>query len=464
MIGREAELDQIRRLNANNTFEFLVMYGRRRVGKTTILQEFSREQDVIFYSAQEKNDSLNLHDFSRTIQLHFDGSFIASFPSWEDAFSYITRKSTEGKTVLIIDEFPFMAGPNPSIKSMLQHEIDHHWKELNLFLILCGSSVSFMVNDIMGYESPLYGRATFSMEVLPFDYLDSARFFPEYSTEEKLITYGILGGIPRYLIDFSSQCSIRENLETKILNNGAFLNDEPMMLLRMELRELNVYNSILEAIARGCNKVTEIADCIHEDKSKCSKYIATLQTIRLIEKRVPCGEPETSKKTIYTLTDNFYRFWYHYIFPNKSYYDLLGSAEAAEEIMNDLSDFMGLAFEDICRQYLIRQAKLRKLPFIPAHLGKWWGNNPAIKAQDDIDLLALNKKKTEAIFCECKFTSRPMPMEEYDDLLTASGAFPNVTKKHYLFISRSGFTEPVRERAQREGVTLLTAEDLFFPA
>ncbi|MCD8020996.1 MAG: AAA family ATPase [Clostridiales bacterium] len=461
MIGRQQELMQIEQLAASEHFEFLVMYGRRRVGKTTILQEFSHKHDVIFYSAQEKNDSLNLQDFSREIQRHFDGQFIAPFPSWENAFSYITTKSSEEKTILIIDEFPFMAGPNPSIKSMLQHQIDHHWKNLDLFLILCGSSVSFMINDIMGYESPLYGRATSSMEVLPFDYLDSAAFFPEYSVQEKLIAYGILGGIPRYLNCFSSGRSIEDNIKAAILENGAFLNDEPMMFLRMELREPNVYNSILEAIARGYNKVTEIADCTHEDKNKCSKYLTTLQTLRLTEKRVPCGEPQYSRKTIYTLTDNFYRFWYHYIFANKSYYDLLGASDAAAEIMEGISDFMGLAFEDICKQFLLRQAKLRNLPFVPFYIGKWWGNNPAIKAQDDVDLLALNKKKSEGIFCECKFTNHPMPMEEYEDLVTAARAFPGSMKKYFLFISKSGYTAPVQKRAKEEGTVLLMAEDLF---
>ncbi|MCD7981206.1 MAG: ATP-binding protein [Clostridiales bacterium] len=461
MIGREQELKQIEDLNNSGHFEFLVMYGRRRVGKTTILQEFSRKHNVIFYSAQEKNDSLNLHDFSKTVQLHFDGQFIAPFQNWEDAFAYVTNKSFDKKTVLIIDEFPFMAGSNPSIKSMLQHEIDLHWKGLRIFLILCGSSVSFMVNSIMGYESPLYGRMTSSMEVLPFDYLDSAKFFPGYSIEEKLTAYGILGGIPRYLNAFSPNRSIQENLEREILKNGSFLNDEPMNVLRMELREPGVYNSILEVIARGSNKVTEIADNIHEEKSKCSKYLMTLQAIRLIEKKTPCGEPETGKKTIYTLTDHFFRFWYRYVFSNKSYYDLLGPAEAAKEIMSELSDFMGLAFEDICRQYLIRQARLRKLPFVPAAIGKWWGNNPAIRAQDDIDLLALNRKKTEGIFCECKYTNRPMPMEEYEDLTIAAKAFPKDMKKHLMFISRRGFTAPVQKRAAKEGAVLLTTEDLF---
>lgn len=461
MIGRERELQQIEKLYMSSKFEFLVMYGRRRVGKTTILQEFASHHRVIFYSAQEKNDSLNLSDFSKVVQNYFEGHYIAPFSSWEDAMSYITKKGKDVRTVLVIDEFPFMAGTNPSIKSIFQHEIDHHWKEQNIFLILCGSSVSFMINDIMGYESPLYGRSTASMEVLPFDYYDSAKFFPDYSREEQLIAYGILGGIPRYLNAFSQNHSLQENIESEILENGAFLNDEPMMLLKMELREPNVYNSILEAIARGYNKITEIADCIHEEKGKCSKYMTTLLTIRLVEKRVPCGEPEKSKKTIYALTDNFYRFWYHYIFSNKSYYEMLGAPDAAKEIAEGISDFMGLAFEQICKQYLIRQAKLRKLPFIPAEIGKWWGNNPSIKAQDDVDILALNRNRTEAIFCECKFTSRPMPMEEYEDLLTAADAFPKEMKKHFMFISKSGYTEPVKRRAAREEAVLLSVEDLF---
>ncbi|HCT91253.1 MAG TPA: ATP-binding protein [Lachnospiraceae bacterium] len=461
MIGREKELERLELLYGKNRFEFLVMYGRRRVGKTTILQKFSREHNVIFYSAQEKNDSLNLQDFSRAVQHHFDGQWIAPFPSWEEALAYVTKKTDGQRTVLIIDEFPFLAGPNPSIKSIFQHEIDHHWKAQNLFLILCGSSVSFMVNDIMGYKSPLYGRTTGSMEVEPFDYLDSARFFPDYSHEDQLTAYGILGGIPRYLNAFSGDRSIEENIADEILENGAFLNDEPRMLLKMELREPGVYNSILEAVASGCNKVTEIADCIHEDKTKCSKYLAALQAIRLVEKRVPCGEPETSRKTVYTLPDQFYRFWYRYVFRNRSYYEWLGPQDAAKEIMAELPDFMGTAFEEICRQYLIRQAKLRKLPFIPAKIGKWWGNNPAIRAQDDVDLLLLDKKGSEAILCECKFTNRLMPMEEYDDLATAAKAFPGEMKKTLMFISKSGFTAPVERRAREEGAILLTLEDLF---
>lgn len=461
MIGRKNDLEQLESLYLSANFEFLTMYGRRRIGKTTILKEFSRQHKTIFFSAQEKNDSLNLLDFSKTLQTCFEGHFISSFPTWEDAFSYLSQKESAEKLVLIIDEFPFLAEPNPSIKSILQHTIDHVWKEKNIFLILCGSSVSFMLNDVMGYKSPLYGRITANMEIKPFDYYESAEFFPDYSETEKAIAYGILGGVPRYLESFYKTLTLEENMKQNLLREGSFLNDEPQTLLRMELREPSVYNSILEAISNGCNKVSEISDRIHEEKGKCSKYILTLQTLRLIEKIVPCGESESSKKGIYEITDNYYKFWYRYLFTNKNYYSLLGTDGACEEIMEHINDYMGPVFENICQQYLFRAARERKLPFIPFKIGKWWGNNPLLKAQDDVDILAFDKTGQKALFCECKFRNKPMPMEEYDDLVTASNIFTNVKEKYLFFFSKSGFTNPVIERAKNESSTLLTLKDLY---
>lgn len=460
MIGRRNELNQLERMYQSEKFEFLIMYGRRRIGKTTILQEFSQKYNTLFFSAQEKNDALNLQDFSKLVQNYFEHSYIAPFSNWEDAFDYVGKKAEEKRTVLIIDEFPFLAATNPTIKSILQHKIDHLWKEQKIFLILCGSSVSFMVNEVMGYESPLYGRITGSMEVKAFDYLESTEFFPGYEPLDQILAYGILGGVPRYLKAFDPKKTIRENIVREILTEGAFLNDEPQTLLRMELREPSVYNSILEAISNGGNRVTEIADRIHEEKNKCSKYMLTLQSIRLLEKRVPCGEPQTSKKGIYEITDNFYKFWYRYVFTNQSYYAMLGVEKACDEIMEEINDFMGPVFEDICKQYLIRLAKKGELPFIPYEIGKWWGNNPIIRAQDDIDILAFDRKKEKGIFCECKFRNKPMPMEEYDDLVTAAAMFPQLKEKYLYFISKSGFTEPVIRRAKEEGAVLLTPEDL----
>ena len=460
MYGRKEEMHHLMKLYNSETFEFLVMYGRRRVGKTTILQEFTEKTNSLFFPAREKNDALNLEDFSKVIQYHFDKTFIASFQTWEAAFQYIGTKA-EQRTAVIIDEFPYIIEENPSVKSILQHMIDHNWKNKNIFLILCGSSVSIMENDIMGRKSPLHDRQTSTLEIKPFDYFESSAFFPEYSNEDKLIAYGILGGIPRYLEAFNPKFSLEKNIADKIIRNGAYLHEEPDNLLKSELRETNVYSSILSAIANGRNKIIDIANFIHEDRTKVSKYLLTLQTLRLIEKRVPCQDPETSKKTIYVIKDNFFKFWFRYEFTNNSYYAMLGASEASAEIMKDISNLMGDVFEDICKEYIIRLAKERKLPFIPFHLGKWWGTNPAIKEQDDVDLLAIDRTGKKAIFIECKFTSQPMPYDEYIDLVTATKAFPNIEEKQLWFISKSGYTASVIEQAKKDCTKLLTIDDLF---
>ena len=462
MIARSRELERLRELQCRSGFEYLIMYGRRRVGKTTLLLELAREsRDVVFYPARLKNDVLNREEFSRVLQTHFEGTYYAPFPSWREAFEYVDRKATV-RTTLIIDEFPFLADENPSIKSELQHAIDHRWKQNpNLFLILCGSSVSFMETEIMGIKSPLHDRQTATMEVCPFDYYDSARFFPAYSAEEKLLAYGILGGVPRYLETFDDSLSIRDNIARQILAEGSALYEEPMNLLRAELRETNVYNSILTAIANGRNRVNDIADYTHEEAGKVSKYLLALQSMRLVERSVPCGESEKSKKGIYEITDPFFRFWFRYSFTDNIYYRLLGPEEAADEIMKDIHNQMGPAFEKICREYLIRQAMNRKLPFVPAKVGKWWGNNPATRARDDVDVLLLDRSGGKALFAECKYTSRPVPLEEYEDLKTAALAFPDVKEKHYMMFSRSGYTEPLWRQAEADGAVLLDPEDLF---
>lgn len=462
-IGRQKELSLMDTLAGSGKFELLVLYGRRRVGKTRLLQEFISTHKAIFFSAEEKNDPLNLADFSRTVQTYFDVRSYSVFSGWEDAFRYVGDHVSEPLT-LIIDEFPFIATENPSVKSILQHVIDHDWHNKPIFLILCGSSVSFMENEVMGYKSPLYGRSTSQMEVLPFDYYEAAAFFPGYSAIDKLLAYGILGGIPCYLQRFSDKLTIEQNIATQILETGSFLKDEPQLLLRMELREPSVYNSVFEAIASGSSKQNEISQKIHEDSAKCNKYISILRSIRLLDRITPCGEEESSRKSIYKITDNYFAFWYRYIFANKTYYELLGSTDAAADIAGDLSNYMGAIFETICLQYLYRLARTRKLPFIPRHIGRWWGNNPKLRQQDDIDILALdnNHHPEKAIFCECKFRNELFGMSEYNKFMDGHRQlFPEPQERYYYIFSKSGFTEAVIKQANCDNVSLVSPDILF---
>ena len=201
---------------------------------------------------------------------------------------------------------------------------------------------------------------------------------------------------------------------------GAFLANEAQNLLKMELREPAIYNSIFEAIATGSSRLTDIAQKIHEEQTKCSKYIKTLKNMKLVDKVTPAGQKESSKKSIYQIKDNFFLFWYHFIFANRSYYELLGEKQSALEIYEQLPSYMGGIFEDICTQYLIRLAKLGKLPFVPYTMGRWWGTDKRTRKESDIDILALDKQHRSAIFCECKFRSKEFGMDEYNHFMAAT--------------------------------------------
>lgn len=464
MIGRQKEMALLEELYNSTNFEFLNLYGRRRVGKSTLLTTFSEKHNCIFFTGQEKNNPLNQSDFVKNVCEYFHCPFVPQFKEWKPIFEFLTdlieRDTSNQKIVIIIDEFPYIAKEDPSIKSALQTVIDHKWKNMsNLLLILCGSSVSFMVNDVMGSSSPLHGRATHEYELLPFDYTITKDFYPQMSNIDRVITYGILGGIPLYLLSFSDKYSITENIEKGLLSPMSVMRREPMNLLRMELREPLFYNSILLSVSDGATKIGEISGKVYEEPTKVSKYIDTLKELRIIIKSVPYGEKDVSKKSIYLIKDNYFKFWYRFVFPNENKINLLGEHKLAENIVDSLSDYMGLVFEDICREYLINQARNGKLPFIPNGFGKWWGNNPVKKKQDDIDIIGIDGNK--GIFCECKFRNELFDLSELNDLIDASVLFKNVSEKYYYLFSKSGFTQAVKDEASKHNITLVTINDLF---
>ena len=466
MIGRESELEKLENLNNSNKFEFLVLYGRRRVGKTTLLTEFATRHNCLFFSAQDKNSTLNIQEFAKQMKDYFKMDYMPTAENWSNLISQLTEKiemklnkQPNEKVCIIIDEFPFIAKEYPTIKSILQHTIDHIWQKLNIFLILCGSSVSFMINEVLGYSSPLYGRRTANLELEPLNYLKASQFFPNYSNIDKITSYCILGGIPYYLKTFSDKLSIKQNISNSILEDISILREEPLLLLKQEFREPTIYNSIIEAIATGSSKFNEISQKIKEDTSKCSIYIKNLQEVRIITKQIPYGEKQNAKKSIYYLSDSLFRFWYKYVFANTSNLLLLGANEYANQIINDISSVLGIAFENVCLQYLIELAHRNKLPFIPNGIGKWWGNNPKTKKQDDIDIMGL--KDNKGIFCECKFKNEKFDLSEFKDLICASEIFPNITEKYYYIFVKSGYTEAVIEESKKYNVKLLTIDDLF---
>ena len=385
---------------------------------------------------------------------------------WADVIAILNErieiklKESNGKKVcIIIDEFPFIAKEYPTIKSILQHTIDHKWQNKNIMLILCGSSVSFMINEVLGYSSPLYGHRTANMELKPLHYLEATKFFPNFSNIDKITTYLILGGIPYYLQTFSDKLSIKENIKNSIFSDVSLLKEEPILLLKQEFREPAIYNSIIEAIATGSSKFNEISQKIKEESSKCASYIKNLQEVRIINRLIPYGESLNSKRSIYILSDFFFRFWYKYVFANSTTLSLLGASKYTDLIYNDISQVLGLAFEEVCLQYLTILARNNKLPFIPNGLGKWWGNNPQKKKQDDIDIMGVNGDK--GIFCECKFKNEKFDLSEFNDLISASEIFTEIKEKYYYVFVKSEYTQAVIDKSKEYNVKLLTIDDLF---
>ncbi|WP_066827657.1 ATP-binding protein [Clostridium tepidiprofundi] len=453
-IGRKHELKVLEKLYLENTFQFVVMYGRRRVGKTRLLSEFCKNKNSIFFVAEEYNDKIALEKFSKKIFEHYDMlDYMSSFESWEKAFLFLNKKAQDTPLVLVIDEFPYIAMANKSIPSLMQNLIDHNLKNSKLFIIICGSSMSFMEKEILSYKSPLYGRRTSQMKIEPFDFFDSRIFLQNYSIQNQVISYGIVGGIPQYLQKFKDNISVEDNIKYNLLEKSSYLHEEPLNLLKQELREPALYNSLIEAIATGNSRLNDISTKVGEDSSKCSNYLKSLIELEIIQKEIPIGEKETSRKTIYSIKDNLFRFWYRFIFNNSTLIEQeMIDYVYDKKIKPELNDFLGNTFEKICMDYLKHRNKKMELPFVFEKIGRWWGNNPIKKRQEEIDILAVSKDS--ALIGECKWRNELLNMKVVNSLIEKSQVL-NYENKYFIFFSKSGFTESVINFSKNNNILLV---------
>lgn len=458
-IGRKKELEQLNALYNSKKFEMLVLYGRRRVGKTKLLTEFVRDKNAIFYVAEENNDFVNKSKFTRIVLDHFNNDINASFEYWEDIFKFIASRTTNEKLIIVIDELPYLAIGNSSFLSILQNVIDHHLLDRQVMLVLCGSSISFMENELVAHKSPIYGRKTAQMKLLPLNYIDSAKFFPEYDVEDLFKAYSVLGGIPHYLLHFDSDISFDENLIRAFLNTVSFLYDEPNNLLNQEFRNPGVYNAIIEAIANGASKMNEISTKIGELPSKTNKYLKSLLDLEIVNKITPIGEKK-SKKSIYYLSDNLYNFIYKYIYKNRSIIEQdLGEVFYYKSIKQDINNYYGRIFEDVCMQFLRNKNKQLELEFIVEDFGSWWGSDPVKKRQEEIDIVGMSQN--ECIYGECKYCNELVGIKIYEKLVERSYLIPKEKRYYYLF-SKSGFTKELIELSTiKSNIKLISLEDLY---
>jgi len=460
-VGRSAELKKLSEMYKSEKFECVIIYGRRRVGKTTIIKEFIKDKRAIYYVAREVDGLINLRGFSNEVYSVTAKELVKNsyFSDWEKAFDYIYQISKDNRLVLAIDEYPYLAEGYRPISSILQANIDSQLKDSKLFLILCGSSMSFMENQILAYKSPLYGRRTAQFKITPFSFFESLPFFKAFSVTDKAVLYGITGGIPEYLSLIDPSKSLEDNIIDLFLTTSGYFYEEPSNLLKQELREPVTYNGIIQAIAEGASRLNEIATKCGIESNKCAKYLNSLISLGIVKKEIPITEA-SSKKSIYLLDDMMFRFWYRFVFPNMSgIVSGLGRRIYDFEIMENLPAFMGLIFEEICRQYIIEEAKKDALPFFIGKIGRWWGNNPRHKRQEEIDILAY--RKDSALFCECKWTNAPVGIDVLNDLEAQSELF-SYTKKWFWLFSKTGFTDKLAIEAEVRGnVRLIRFEDMI---
>ena len=460
--GREKELLTLNKLYDENIFQMVVMYGRRRIGKTTLISEFISDKHAIFFTAQEVNDSINLSQFSKKIYSFFGApEETGAFSSWNDAFSFLAKKAKEKQFVLAFDEFPYAVSANRSLKSILQTAIDHEFKDTGLFLILCGSHMGFMENEVLGYKSPLFGRRTAQIKLDGFDYYDAGKMLEGFSNEDKLKIYSCVGGTPHYLSQIKLNESFEENIKRLFFDISGYLYNESMMLLQQELREPAMYNSIITSIAGGSSRLNEIAAKIGEDSPKVSKYLQTLVNLQIVDKIYPFGEnPQNSRKGIYRIADNCYDFWYSFVFPNKPEIESgNGDIIADTEVFGErLSSYIGKPpFESICLQYFQRVNRLGKLPFTATSFGSWWGNDSVEKKQADFDVIAVNRTDKKIILGECKWKNNISVEEEVKKLLSKEHLLSEYKDRFYYL-----FLKTLRKKKQEiEGVTIITTDMLY---
>ena len=460
-IGRGAELNKLNEMYASDKFECVIIYGRRRVGKTTLIKEFIKDKKAIYFVAREADGFVNLTGFSNDVYSITAKELAknAFFADWEKAFDYINLISKNERIVLAIDEYPYLAGGFRPISSIIQAHIDSGLKDSKLFLILCGSSMSFMEKQVLAYKSPLYGRRTAQFKIMPFSFFESLPFFEAFNKTDKAILYGITGGIPEYLSKVNPEKTIDDNIIDLFLTASGHLYEEPSNLLKQELREPATYNGIIEAIAGGASRLNEIATKCGMESNKCAKYLKSLISLGIAKKELPITET-SSKKSIYLLDDMMFRFWYRFVFPNMSgIVSGLGSAIYEYDVAENLSAYMGLIYEEICKQYIIEEVKRNELPFFTVKVGRWWGNNPKEKRQEEIDILAY--RKDSALFGECKWTNATVDTDVLDDLIAQSELFSYSNKWFWLF-AKTGFTDRLVTEAKKRGnVRLIRFEDML---
>jgi AAA+ ATPase superfamily predicted ATPase len=436
-INRVNELAALKKARTNGSSGFAVVYGKRRVGKTELIKQFLKEHDGIYFLADRRPVTAQLKEVSLLLGEYFKDAFIQErgFGDWVQVFRYLKEKCNKA-FVFAVDEFPYLVETDDSVKSLFQKGWDEYLKNSKVLLILSGSSISMMESEVLSHKSPLFGRRTAQILVRPMSFQDSKKFYPDVSYEGCLKTYAMTGGMPAYLNKMDAKLSTAENAIRYVFPPDQYLHNEPEFLLKEELRQPRYYFEILRSMALGKTKFGEIASDTGLEKSSLTKYINVLESLYFIEREYPVTEKNSakSKKSIYKVSDNFIKFWFNYVYPNRSQVEMGSYASVINSIHKTFPTQEALTYEKACCEHLLTAGILE---FVPDKAGRWWDNN------NEIDIVGLNDVESKAVFAEVKWTAKPADVNLYYELKEKAKnvIWKNKERKEYfVFYCKNGFT------------------------
>ena len=446
-LGREKEILDLEKEYARDG-GFVVIYGRRRIGKTTLIKQFIKSKTAFYFLATKEVESQSMKRFAGVIARTTGNSVMqkAAFSDWLDLFQAVADYKPNEKKVLVIDEFPYLVKVNDSFPSILQNAWDEILKDSNVMLILCGSLISMMKKHALSYESPLYGRRTAQMRIAPLPFT-TVYENQKLSFEEAAEQYSITGGVPKYMEFFSDGQPLYEQIKENVLSKNGFLYEEPNFLLTDEVQVPTNYFSIIKVIADGNHKLGTIAGILGLETSALTPYLKTLSELGFIEKQVPVTErnAEKTRKGLYFISDNFLRFWFRYVYPYKGELELDNTQISLDELDKDFKEkFVAFAYKDICKEIFARLCSDKAIEFTPSKIGSYWLNDKSGNTQ--IDVMAVDTVNKRLFAGECKYHNQPVDADVYFELVKKvdnsaeiKSAFKGYTVIYGVF-SKSGFT------------------------
>lgn len=448
-IGRKKELESLEREYKRKS-GFVVIYGRRRVGKTTLIKQFISDKKALYFLANEESNRQNLNRFTEKTAEFTEQPYIAQsrFENWQSIFRVLSSYRPDEKKILVIDEFQYLAGSDSAFPSVFQEVWDEILMDKNVMVILCGSLISLMTSQVLSHSSPLYGRRTAQIRLNPLRFEEIRVAMPEKSYTELTELYAVTGGVPKYMDFFDNEHSLWENVSKSILDRSGFLYEEPAFLLEKEVRETINYFSVMKAIAAGNHKLSAIAGVLEMKSTSLTPYLNTLSELFLIEKRIPVTEsnPEKSKKGLYYINDNFINFWFRFVYPFRSDLEMDNDEYVLNRIKNTFTEnHVSFVFESVSRELFQKCCVEGLIDFRPSRTGSYWNSNT------EIDVVSVDDENNCIFAGECKYYQKPVPADVLFDLQKKTESLQEFKNRKIIYgiFSKSGFEKRLTETAEK---------------